>query len=388
MASYQIRQRDPLLDQGVQAMLERRARELFGMVLVILAAIFALMLMSYSPDDPGWMVATDAPANNILGRVGAAIASTLITISGLGSWGIPAVIFAWGIRFATHRGAERAMSRVVFAVIGVALGSVYCATLVPPADWSHSFGLGGLFGDTILGSLINIAPGGAAIGLKLVSLVVAVAFLAMMLFVTGFDTLELIQIGRFLVLGLVVAYSGTLMLISKGATGSVVAAQAWNDHRIQKRLAAYEAAAAAPVEPPRPSAAAARRRESYIAAAPMTEADEDTYGEPAAFQSAPRKAAKAPALRADTRYPEPLAEAAQYVAPKEKLSLLARLPQLMRREVEPEHELIEPAADRAGVAGPYADRRPHQGPHLHRHPVAHDGPVRKPVPARRRDCPA
>ncbi|MEO8244348.1 MAG: DNA translocase FtsK 4TM domain-containing protein, partial [bacterium] len=339
MASYQIRQRDPLLDQGVQAMLERRARELFGMGLIVVAAIFALMLMSYSPDDPGWMVATDAPAANILGRVGAAIASTLITISGLGAWGIPTVIFAWGIRFSTHRGGERAMSRVVFAVIAVALGSVYCATLVPPADWSHSFGLGGLFGDTILGSLINIAPGGAAIGLKLVSLVVAVAFLAMMLFVTGFDSAELLRIGRFLVLGLVVAYTGTLMLLSRSASGSVSAVQAWNDHRIQKRHAAHEAAAAAPAEPPRP--AATRRRETYIAAAPMTEADDDGYGHPAAMQ--PLRNAAARSLRADPRYAEPLAEAAQYVAPKEKLSLLARLPQLMRREIEPEHELIEPA---------------------------------------------
>ena len=169
MASYQMRQREPLLDQGVQAMLERRARELFGLVLIGLSAIFALMLLSYSPDDPGWMVASDAPIQNALGRFGAAAASTLITISGMGAWGIPAVIFAWGTRFATHRGADRAVSRIVFAVIAVALGSIYCATLVPAADWSHSFGLGGLFGDTILGSLINIAPGGTAFGLKLVS---------------------------------------------------------------------------------------------------------------------------------------------------------------------------------------------------------------------------
>jgi S-DNA-T family DNA segregation ATPase FtsK/SpoIIIE len=37
MASYQARQRDPLLDQGTQAMLERRGRELLGLVLVLVA---------------------------------------------------------------------------------------------------------------------------------------------------------------------------------------------------------------------------------------------------------------------------------------------------------------------------------------------------------------
>jgi S-DNA-T family DNA segregation ATPase FtsK/SpoIIIE len=325
MASYQMRQREPLLDQSVQAMLERRARELFGLVLIGLSAMLALILLSYSPDDPGWMVATDAPANNALGRFGAAIADTLITIGGLGTWGIPAVIFIWGIRFATHRGADRALSRVVFAVIAIAFGSVYCATLVPGVNWSHSFGLGGLFGDTILGSLINIAPGTGAVSLKLISLVMALSFVAMMLFVTGFDFRELVQIAGFLALGLVVAYTGTLTLLSRAATGSVAAAQALNEHRLDRRAAR----AAAPPPPPR-AVALPRRRDN--APAPMIDA---------ALHPTP--------LRADPRYPEPLAEQPQYAAPREKLSLLARLPQLMRREVEPEHELIEPPLSHAAI---------------------------------------
>ncbi|NJN36963.1 MAG: ABC transporter ATP-binding protein [Nitrospiraceae bacterium] len=36
MASYQVRQRDPLLDQTTQAMLERRGRELLGVALLVL----------------------------------------------------------------------------------------------------------------------------------------------------------------------------------------------------------------------------------------------------------------------------------------------------------------------------------------------------------------
>ena len=146
MASYQARQRDPLLDQNMQAMLERRGRELLGVALIALALCFALMLGSYSPEDPGWMVATDEAAQNTLGRFGAAVASTLMIIGGLGAWGLPVVFFAWGVRFVTHQGEERAVSRVVFAVIAVALASVFAATHVPGADWPHAFGLGGLFG--------------------------------------------------------------------------------------------------------------------------------------------------------------------------------------------------------------------------------------------------
>ncbi len=333
MASYQVRQRDPLLDQSVQAMLERRGRELLGLVLVCIAFGFALMLLSYSPDDPGWMVATDAPAHNALGRLGAAIASTLVIIGGMGTWGIPAVIFAWGIRFAFHRGADRALSRVVFAVIAIAFGSVYCATLVPSADWSHSFGLGGLFGDTILGSLLGIVPGGAAVGIKIVSLLMGVAFFAMMLFVTGFNIRELVQIGRFLLLGLVVAYTGVLTLLGKSAQGSVLAAQALADRARERRARAAERVADLPTEP-RP----VRRRDETLPA-PMTEVRSEGYGRPTS-------------LRADPRYPEPLAEAPHYAAPKEKLGLLARLPILMRREVEPEHELVEPSLSHHAQTAP------------------------------------
>ena len=145
MASYQARQRDPLLDQNMQAMLERRGREALGLGLIAVGAIFALMLASYSANDPGWMVATDQVAHNLLGRLGASVASTLMTVGGLGAWCIPTVQMAWGLRFASHKGADRAVSRMVFAVIAVAMGSVYAATLVPGVSWPHSFGLGGLF---------------------------------------------------------------------------------------------------------------------------------------------------------------------------------------------------------------------------------------------------
>ena len=343
MATYQTRQREPLLDQSVQALLERRARELFGLVLIGIAAIFALMLMSYSPDDPGWMVASDQPVNNALGRFGAAVADTLITIGGLGTWGIPAVILAWGVRFATHRGADRAISRVVFAVLAVAFGSVYCATLVPDATWSHSFGLGGLFGDTILGSLINIVPGGASLSLKIVSLTMALAFVAMLLFVTGFDLRELVLIGAFLLVGLVVAYTATVALIRGSARGSLHAAVALNDHHRERRATRAAALAAAPPAPKR----------NRHAAAPMT------LAEPAAQPDPMRPAPMRPApLRADPRYNEPLAEAPQYAGPREKLSLLARLPQFIRREVAPEQELIEPPLSQAAAlaAMPTEDR--------------------------------
>ncbi|MBC2835958.1 DNA translocase FtsK [Paragemmobacter straminiformis] len=316
MASYQARQRDPLLDQNMQAMLERRGRELIGIVLVGVALLFALMLWSYSPEDPGWMVATDEPAKNLLGRFGAALASTLIIIGGKGTWAIPVILGAWGLRFTLHRGAERALGRIVFAVIAVAMCSVYAASLVPGADWPHSFGLGGLFGDTVLGALIGMVPGGAGFGLKLVSLLMGFGVLAMMLFVTGFDAREVRVILRFLMVGSVICYNAALNLAGSGAKTTARAAQTMQERR-----------RAAGTDPRRVDDTPRPRR----AGEPPLDARRDTapeWGRPTQ-------------LRADPRYGATLAEAPHYAPPKEKQGLLSRVPGLMRRTVEPEPELVE-----------------------------------------------
>ncbi len=333
MASYQARQRDPLLDQNVQAMLERRGRELLGLVLLGVAFCFVLMLWSYSPDDPGWMVATDEPAKNILGRFGAALSSTLIIIGGRGNWAVPLIMGAWGLRFMLHRGSERALGRIVFAVIAVALCSVYAATLVPGAGWPHSFGLGGLFGDTVLGALIGIVPGGAGISLKIASLLVGLGMMAMLLFVTGFDMRELRIVGRFMMVGSVLAYSQAMALAGRGAQETARAAQAMQDRRraaMMERQQATDArrhgAVLAEAEP-QLRAGVVRRPLSEPPVSPAQGSGD--WGRPVQ-------------LRAETRYAAPLAEAPHYAQPREKLGLLARMPNLMRRLADPEPELVEP----------------------------------------------
>ena len=81
-------------------------------------------------------------------------------IVGWGAWGLGDCFDGWGARFALHRGQERAMGRVIFAPIAMALGAIYAATLTPNAEWlqTHNFGLGGLFGDTVMGCSLPFCP--------------------------------------------------------------------------------------------------------------------------------------------------------------------------------------------------------------------------------------
>ncbi|WP_209504970.1 MULTISPECIES: DNA translocase FtsK [unclassified Ruegeria] len=246
MASYNARNRDPLLDSTTQAALERRSKELIGIALILLGLAAAAMIWSYTPDDPNWMVSTDAPVQNWMGRVGASIAAPLFMIVGWGSWGIALVLVGWGLRFAGHFGEDRAIARLIFAPIWIAVASVYAATLVPGAEWraTHSYGLGGLFGDTVMGALLTLLPISSHFLVKLMSLAMAVGMTTLGVFVLGFTKADVKRGFRAFLLGLVMSYDMLMTLMGRGAAS---AAQAARDRRAQweeRKLARAEAAEA------------------------------------------------------------------------------------------------------------------------------------------------
>ncbi len=341
MASYQMRQRDPLLDSNTQAVLERRGKELLGLGLITLGLVMTLILGSYVPDDPSWLSATDDPAQNLLGRFGASVASTLFVIAGHGSWGLPVVLVGWGLRFVLHQAEERALSRAIFAPIAIALASVFASTHVPGAGWPHAFGLGGLFGDTVLGAMLGILPVGAIFGLKVLSLLFAVGLVAMMLFVLGFDRRELRETGRFLGVGLVVTYANLLNAAGRGAAGAVKGAQT-----AQSRYHAHRASRSASVYGEVPEQQ--RRLFARPPAEDVVEEWDDSAYNPEPLQAAPLvrrpEGAEREGLRAEPRHPQPL---------KEKPGFLARMPALVRRAIDPDvgmsrlaHDPDAPAEDR------------------------------------------
>ncbi|SDI98286.1 DNA translocase FtsK [Lutimaribacter saemankumensis] len=246
--AYQTRGRDPLFDSDMAEAIEKRGKELLGIGLMVLAAAAAAMVISYHPEDPSFLSATDQPVQNWLGRFGASIAAPLFMIVGWAAWGLPIVLGAWGLRLVLHSGAERAVGRLIFAPIWVAVLSLYAASLTPGAEWAqtHSFGLGGLFGDTVLGTLLGILPVGASFGLKVISLLLGASMLVLGAFVLGFTMPELRRIARFLIVGLVVAYAGLMTLLGRGAGGAVQAARSMQaraaERRAERELAAQEAA--------------------------------------------------------------------------------------------------------------------------------------------------
>ena len=219
MAYHQARQRDPLLDEETTAVIERRGRELAGLALLAGGLALLAVMWSYAPTDPSWLVATDGPVANWLGRPGAAVASPLRVIVGGGAYALGLILVAWGVRLALHLGHSRAVPRLVFAPLAVAVASLHASTMVPGAGWGHSFGMGGLFGDTALGALIAGLPLSTLAALRALAALSGAAALALGLYAAGATREELRATWRFVRHGVILTYAWIAGRAGRGAKG-------------------------------------------------------------------------------------------------------------------------------------------------------------------------
>ncbi len=302
--AYQTKERSPLLDSSMSAALEKRSKEVIGLAFVVIAAVSAMIIGSYAPTDPSWLSATDAPVQNWMGQTGASIAAPTMMIVGKAAWVVAATALVWAMRFAMHKGADRVLTRLIFLPIAIAICAVYAASLVPPVTWTHAFGLGGLFGDTVLAALMQILPMQAGAALKILSLLLAVGTVAIIGFVFGLTMPEVKEGLRFMALGLVMTYVFAMRLIGRGASGAMSAAGAMQARQAERKEAQRLEA----------EALAARRmaEEPQLTDMPVAQ--------PAMAQ--PMMHLVPDPVTEDVIEPEPV---------KEKTGLLARMPALIKR---------------------------------------------------------
>ncbi len=331
MASYQARRRDPLVDQKMQAAIERRGKELLGGFLLVLGAVVGLILVSYSPDDPSWFSASDQPVQNLLGHMGAAVAAPLYVIAGRGGWAVPMILIAWGVRMITHVGEDRALGRSIFAPIAVAMVSVAAAAYEPGESWTQVFGFGGMFGDTVFGSLLGVVPASGSVSFAMTGLMLSLLAVGMMLFVLGFDRLELAHIGRRALYWSIILYDRLVRMLGTGVLMSARTAQNLHEmHRAHRAARAEQRAQAAARYAPSGA-------DGTIARAP-------TQGKSASLRAEPRFATDQAVMTGadDGRADQGFGQADAYGG-QGKPGLATRAPGIFRRLLVPEPEThLEP----------------------------------------------
>ena len=224
--------KEPLVEPQTKEAIARRSGETVGLVLLAFAGLSAAMLATYSPDDPSLFNATDRVATNVLGQPGAVVADLMHRAVGWAGWGLPLFGFVWGLRFLFHIGEKRIIGRVIIAPFAIGSAAVFAAAHAPLEGWMHEYGLGGWFGDAVLGGLLGMIPVDLNLSLKTTTLGLAAGTFALAAIALGATLREFGYLVRVCMAGTRAVLRGSLRVL--GFAGSRTARAAHAAYRARK----------------------------------------------------------------------------------------------------------------------------------------------------------
>jgi len=196
----QVQDRNSLFSSNIQTFLQRRGQELAGVFLLFSSIVLSFILLLFTFGLSFAKLIFDETFLSNFQVFSSSIAAPMIVTIGLSSWILSIFMFIWAIRLIFHLNANSFFNRVVFLPILVALSSIFASGVPALSSWPHSFGLGGLFGDTVFVSLISIMPNGMTIGSGSIIAIFGTISFIISLFVFGFDKRELKKISKLLLL--------------------------------------------------------------------------------------------------------------------------------------------------------------------------------------------
>ena len=247
-----------------------------GVLQALLAALLVVALISWNPADPSLNASSSQPPTNWLGLNGALFADLFMQSLGLAAWPAALLLIAFGLAGAIGDAIQQRLKptalKALSATGGVLALSAALSALAQPAAWPLASGLGGLWGDAIVG-LIRMACD--AIRIPGAPIIAAVLFLPLALWGIGYAIgLRLADLGE---------------------------AFAWSRGRAAPRPAVKAARRDAPVRTPRPRPEPEPEFEPEARSAPAAEAayspvslDDDDNDAPPWDEPAPARARAAP----------------------------------------------------------------------------------------------
>ncbi len=126
-----------------------------GVLQALLAALLLVALISWNPADPSLNAASSAAPTNWLGLNGALFADLFMQSLGLGAWPAAILLIAFGLAAAIGDAIQQRLKptpvKALSATGGVLALSAALSALAAPAAWPLAAGLGGLWGDAIVG---------------------------------------------------------------------------------------------------------------------------------------------------------------------------------------------------------------------------------------------
>ncbi len=152
--SQNLRPKRSVLPDGAIVFLNKRFKELTGVLIALLACSICFALMSYNPTDPSLNTAANKLFSNWLGLPGALVSDFLFQTVGIASFLLPAILAAWGWRIMRHKGLKRKWIRITMLPVSLFLATISLAGANVGTGWPLKSGYGGIIGDITLSSVV------------------------------------------------------------------------------------------------------------------------------------------------------------------------------------------------------------------------------------------
>ena len=164
-----------------------------------------LAVASYDPADPSFNASSALGPTNLLGRLGATLADVCMQSLGLASWLMAIVLIVGGLSQAAgqparsaHGEGHRGLSPLAVLVAVLALAGALAAPQ-PPAAWPLAKGLGGFWGDAVLGAVQAVFDfAGLKDGRLIAAVILGVTALVSVILMTGLRRRDFAEAGAWL----------------------------------------------------------------------------------------------------------------------------------------------------------------------------------------------
>ena len=138
----------------------RRIAELFGLVIIVVGVSIFLSLLSYSPDDPNFIVNESEEITNLLGFRGSVVSDFLFQSVGLIAYLIPLTLFFSGTNILITKRQVIIIENLFFCVLYIFCGSLFFAYFRDQSFFLTINGNGGFVGsfskDSFFKSLLEL----------------------------------------------------------------------------------------------------------------------------------------------------------------------------------------------------------------------------------------
>ena len=144
---------------AVRAVLRRRAMEMCGLLVALVAIGLGVALGSHNPADPSLNTSTHGPTTNLAGPAGAIASDLMLQTLGFAA-ALPCLaLLAWSFRLVTHRGLGSITARLLGLLAGMPLAAAALSLLPLPRSLPVEAGPGGILGPPVAGLVVDTLAG-------------------------------------------------------------------------------------------------------------------------------------------------------------------------------------------------------------------------------------